>query len=82
MELFFYIRISFLSAGEQKVPFPFLFFQFERPPPGFTFAVIASSSTEAYFTENVNPTFKRIGQNMKPYGVKSTEEGVRKVQSG
>ena len=58
------------------------FFQFERPPPGFTFAAIASGSTEAYFIENTNPVFRRIGQNMKPYGVKNQGEALRKVQSG
>ena len=64
----------------EKVSFPF--FQFERPPPGFTFATVASSSVEAFFVENVNPSFRRIGQNMKQHGVDNVADGVVKVHNG
>ena len=57
-----------------------LFFQFEKPPPGFTFATVASYSTEAFFIENDNPSFRRIGQNLK--GVNNVSDGVEKVHNG
>ena len=59
-----------------------LFFQFERPPPGFTFATVASSNFETFFIENANPSFRRIGQNMKQHGVDSVSDGVVKVHNG
>ena len=57
-----------------------LFFQFEKPPPGFTFATVVSYSTEAFFIENDNPSFRRIGQNLK--GVNNVSDGVVKVHNG
>ena len=59
-----------------------LLFQFTNPTSGFKFATLRGSAFETFFTESDDPTYRKIGQNMKPYGVKSGEEGINKLHSG
>ncbi|XP_057317108.1 glutamate receptor ionotropic, NMDA 2B-like isoform X2 [Hydractinia symbiolongicarpus] len=53
-----------------------------NPTSEFTFGTIKSSSYESFFQNGETEILKRMGNFMKPYNVKNTEEGFQRVSNG
>ena len=54
--------------------------KFQDPPPGFIFTTLQSSSTLAFFTNNDDAAFRKIGRNMIPHAVKKYNDGLEKLR--